>query len=109
VPEPGLIQGLYIGASQLEEIRQLRADHRHWSRWRLSRELASLWQWRNPAGQLKDMAARTLLLKLHQRGWIVLPPRRSSPPQRMTPSARTEVLPVESSPITEPLSRLLSH
>ena len=42
--------------------------HPDWSRYRLSRHLASLWDWRNPAGQLKDMAARTLLLKLEQRG-----------------------------------------
>src|SRR5207247_2596951 len=31
----------------------------------------------------KDMAARTLLLKLEQRGWIGLPPRRRVPPNRM--------------------------
>ena len=41
------------------------------------------WDWRNGAGQLKDMAARTLLLKLHQRGLIALPPRRQIPTNRM--------------------------
>jgi hypothetical protein len=29
------------------------------------------------------MAARTLLLKLEQRGWIALPPRRQVPSNRM--------------------------
>jgi hypothetical protein len=46
-------------------------------------ELASRWSWRNGTGQLKDMAARTLLLKLHQRGLLELPPRRQTPTNRM--------------------------
>jgi len=49
----------------------------------LSQELARHWDWRNAAGQLKDMAARTLLVKLHQRGLIALPPRRQVPTNRM--------------------------
>jgi hypothetical protein len=36
--------------------------------------LAQAWQWRNEAGRLKDMAVRTLLLKLHARGLVDLPP-----------------------------------
>jgi hypothetical protein len=58
-------------------------EHPDWSRRRLSVELASRWGWRNGAGQLKDMAARTLLLKLHQRGMVELPPRRQAPTNRM--------------------------
>ena len=57
--------------------------HPGWSRWRLSRELARLWDWRTAHGQLKDMAARTLLLKIEQRGWIALPARRCASPNRM--------------------------
>ena len=41
------------------------------------------WQWRSPVGQLKDMAARTLLVKLDQRKLIDLPPRRQTPTNRM--------------------------
>jgi hypothetical protein len=41
------------------------------------------WNWHNPAGQLKDMATRSLLVKLAQRGWISLPVRRQAPPNRM--------------------------
>jgi hypothetical protein len=41
-----------------------------------------LWDWRSDSGQWKDMAARTLLLKLEQRGWIRLPPRRMASPNR---------------------------
>jgi hypothetical protein len=82
-------------------------EHPDWSRHRLSRHLATLWDWRNPAGQLKDMAARTLLLKLEQRGWIVLPPRRLVPPSRMRYKPRPAVGPIQQSPITQSLSALL--
>ena len=68
---------------ELENLRHWVSGHPGWSRRRLSVELASHWDWRNGAGQLKDMAARTLLLKLHQRGLLELPPRRQAPTNRM--------------------------
>ncbi len=52
------------------------------SRRRLSVELAQRWQWYAVSGQLNDMAARTLLLKLHERGLITLPERRRAPVTR---------------------------
>jgi hypothetical protein len=45
--------------------------------------LAREWDWCNAAGRLKDMAARSLLVKLDQRGWIQLPPRRWAATNRM--------------------------
>jgi hypothetical protein len=108
VDEPGIVQGRRIGLSELEQIRQWMGAHPDWSRSRLSRHLASLWDWRNPAGQLKDMAARTLLLKLEQRGWIVLPPQRQVMPNRMRHKPRPAVaLRVAESPIIQPLTLLL--
>ena len=68
---------------ELDKLRQWVGAHPDWSRWRLSVELATRWDWRNGAGQLKDMATRTLLLKLHQRGLIELPARRQMPTNRM--------------------------
>jgi Druantia protein DruA len=83
VSEPNIIQGRRVDAAQVEQIRQLLAGHPDWGRSHLSRHLALLWDWRNGAGRLKDMAARTLLLKLERRGWIALPPRRHPPGNRM--------------------------
>jgi hypothetical protein len=83
VSETLTIQGRPLSPRGLEELRQWVGDNPHWSRWRLSRELATRWQWRNAAGQLKDMAARTLLVKLEQRGLIELPARRQVPTNRM--------------------------
>lgn len=68
-----IIQGRSLSAQDLAEIRTLLAEHPSWNRTRLSQELCRRWEWRNEAGQMKDMACRTLLLKLQDRGWIALP------------------------------------
>ena len=60
VTEIGCRRGRQLGAADLEWIRAWLADQPTWSRWRLSRELATHWDWRTPTGQLKDMAARQL-------------------------------------------------
>jgi hypothetical protein len=78
-----IVQGRPLDRSELENLRQWVGDHPDWSRRRLSLELATRWDWRNGAGQLKDMATRTLLLKLDQRGLIQLPARRQIPTNRM--------------------------
>ncbi len=77
------IQGRCLSPAQLQDLRQWVGENPHWSRWRLSRELATRWDWRNGAGVLKDMAARTLLVKLAQRGLLSLPERRQVPTNRM--------------------------
>ena len=71
-----LCQGRSIGAAELEWLASAVAAHPEWSRKRLARELCQHWQWRTPQGQLKDFAARSLLLKLHARGVLNLPPLR---------------------------------
>src|SRR6266480_4535175 len=78
-----LVQGRQVTESNLQEIRELLAAHPDWSRRRLSEALCEQWNWCNGAGLRKDMAARTLLLKLHQRGLIALPARRQIPTNRM--------------------------
>jgi len=83
VSESFLVQGRVLGEPDLELLRCWLEQNPGWSRRRLSQALAKHWDWRNGAGQLKDMAARALLLKLHQRGLIVLPPRRQVPTNRM--------------------------
>jgi len=72
------VQGRLLSEGDLDQIRQLRQQHPEWSRQQLSIHLAQLWQWCNGVGRLKDMAARTLLLKLQARGLIELPAPRNS-------------------------------
>jgi hypothetical protein len=73
-----IVQGRVIEPDDLTGIRQLMAAHPQWGRYHLSIHLAQQWNWRNGAGQLKDMAARSLLLKLERRGLLLLPPRQRS-------------------------------
>ena len=88
VSESLIVQGRVVGQPDLALMRHWLEQNPGWSRWRLSQALATHWDWRNGVGQLKDMAARTLLLKLHQRGLIALPPRRQVPTNRMRCPAR---------------------
>lgn len=69
-------QGRSIGAAELDWLRSSLRAHPEWSRKRLARELCQRWQWRTPQGQLKDFAARSLLLKLQARGLLSLPALR---------------------------------
>jgi hypothetical protein len=53
------------------------------------------------------MAARTLLLKLEQRGWIGLPPRRTTPSNRMRHKQLAPEPLSPQPPVSEPLTQLL--
>ena len=61
-------------------VQRLLAENPSWGRSRLSVALCELWDWRGPNGQLKDMACRSLLLRLEKAGHIVLPPRQRKSP-----------------------------
>ncbi len=72
-----VMQGRKLSGEDLGSIRDLLAEHPDWGRTRLSEELCRHWDWRNPRGRFKDMAARTLLRKLERAGHLRLPPRRT--------------------------------
>lgn len=71
-----IIQGRRITAEDIQLIQQLMACNPSWLRTRLSKELCILWNWRNPKGELADMACLALLKKLEERGYLALPPSR---------------------------------
>jgi hypothetical protein len=70
------IQGRVLTPADLDLVRGLISAHPDWHRTRLSRELCAFWNWIDRAGRLKDMACRTMLLKLHRRGLLELPAAR---------------------------------
>jgi len=116
--EPICLQGRTLSGDDLTGLRALIAQHPAWHRTALSRHLCQLWNWRNGAGRLKDMAARTLLLKLHARGLIALPPpqTRTRRPCAQAPSVvQAELLPSAPTPIAgslaslQPVSLELAH
>ncbi len=75
---PLVIQGRALRPKDVALIRGWLEAHPDSNRTRLSRDLCAAWNWRNDAGRLKDMACRSLLLKLEARGQIQLPPRRTA-------------------------------
>ena len=107
--EPIQVQGRTLTGDDLRELRALIAQHPDWHRTALSLHLCQRWDWRNAAGQIKDMAARTLLLKLQKRGLIDLPPprRRTRRPCAQAPPLVQEDLPsLSPEPIQDPLHEL---
>ena len=99
------IQGRLIGELELAQVRQLLQDNPDSHRTGLSRRLCELWDWRTPTGQIKDMAARALLLKLEARGLVCLPLRRRTPPNRMR-QKRIPALAHCTEPLVSPLAQL---
>jgi hypothetical protein len=97
------IQGRELSEEDVEFVRSLLRAHPQWSRRKLSIALAEGWAWRSANGQLKDMAARSLLVKLEARGWVRLPPRSGTggrqTPKRIYPAASAAA-------IEEPLASL---
>jgi len=107
--EPIRLQGRTLSGDDLAVVRALIAEHPDWHRTALSRHLCELWNWRNGAGRLKDMAARTLLLKLQARGLIELPrpQRRTRRSCAQAPSVfQAELLPSTPIPINSGLASL---
>ncbi len=72
----GMEQATAVDQNHVQHIRALLSANPQWHRSQLSVELCKLWGWQSPAGQYKDMACRSLLLKLERAGAIVLPPRQ---------------------------------
>jgi hypothetical protein len=95
-----IVQGRELEAVDIERIRQMLVENPTWSRRRLSQTLAAEWDWRNGCGQLKDMAARSLLVKLHARGYVELPPRRQTPTNRMRGRTSIAAGPWDASAVT---------
>ena len=56
-------------------IRDLISEHRQRGRSYISKVLCEAWQWFQPNGKLKEFAARDLLLRLEEQGFIELPQR----------------------------------
>ena len=65
-----------ISDEDLVFIRQLIAEHPQSSRRNLSEKLCQAWNWVQANGALRSMVCRSLMLMLHRRGLIELPPVR---------------------------------
>lgn len=96
-----VIQGRLISSDDIGLIREMIASHPSWRRSRISQELCNRWGWFNHLGQPKDMACRSLLLKLEAKGYITLPERAVFPSNglhhRSIPDINHDTTPIEAS------------
>ncbi len=100
------LQGRELSHADLLWISKLIEEHREWGRSRLSVHIAEQWNWRNEAGRLKDIAARTMLRKLEARGHIQLPPRKTGAPHSKEAKRKIEAVLHARDPIEASLAAL---
>ena len=102
---PITVQGRSLQHDDIALLNSLIVSNPDWGRTKLSRHIAQLWQWTNSAGQIKDIAARTMLRKLDQLGLIQLPaPQHAAPHSK---NSRRIIQPVLHS--TEPIEQALAE
>ncbi len=77
------VQGRHLDQNDIIYIQNLISNNPDDSRRRLSIKLCEEWDWRNHKGVLKDMACRSMMLKLDKLEHIKLPARRQKPNNRM--------------------------
>lgn len=71
-----------IRAADIEALRTLLAQHSQVGRKAFPRLVCQAWGWRQANGAWSECACRDLLLRLEERGAIVLPVRRQARPRR---------------------------
>lgn len=101
------IRGRHIGPDELYDIRTMISDNWASGRSAISRLLCQRWDWRQPNGQLKEMACRALLLSLEVRGALELPPRLKES-FRAPRRADRQVFAVDDSPLEGSVAQFCS-
>lgn len=87
-------------------IRNLIANQPQDGRYALSRQICYAWNWVQPNGHIKDMVCRGLLLQLEKEGYIVLPPRKSTPRNPFLHRKPPEPVLVDESPLERSIKEL---
>jgi hypothetical protein len=64
-----------LTSQDIHFIREIINERYSKGRSHISRALCQTWNWIQPNGKLKEYAARDLLLRLEEKGFIKLPPR----------------------------------
>ena len=68
-------RGRDLNAEDISFIQATILEHYDKGRTRISQLLCKSWRWVQPSGELKEYAARDLLLRLEEKGFVKLPPR----------------------------------
>ena len=95
-----------VTTSDVEFIRDLIAANPDASRRALSAKLCEAWNWVQQNGSLRDMVCRSLMLELHRKSHIELPPVRQQPRNYLAQRERPQSVEVDRSPIDTDLHSL---
>lgn len=100
-------QGKIIKESDLLWLKEIVNDNPDWSRHQITKKICDRWNWRTQTGQLKTFAARSMIDKLEQRGYIDLPPVRTTLRRNPRPPFPDGFTPPLIHPVAETLKDLL--
>ena len=67
------IQGRWLSDRDISFISEVISNNPSWGRRKVSIHICEEWDWKDERGQVKDIACRTLLRKLEERGEVSLP------------------------------------
>jgi hypothetical protein len=87
-------------------IRRLIAENPDSSRWGLSKKLCEAWNWVQSNGALRDMVCRGMMLMLHRRGLIELPPVRQVSRNFLVDRRKPEGVSIDQTPLSIRLAEL---
>lgn len=89
---PQKLRGRTFSHEELLRIRTIVETSSGEHRCALSKKVCEVLDWRQLNGRLKDRSCRDVLLKLHEAGFLRLPPRRRPPTRRrpITITAKTD-------------------
>jgi hypothetical protein len=92
-----------IRAADIAALRSLLAQHSQVGRKAFPRIVCQAWDWRQANGAWSECACRDLLLRLEERGAIVLPARRQARPgRRQLPLWPIELMPLVGLEVCDP-------
>lgn len=92
-------RGRVVSEADVCFIRELIGSNPELSRFALSKKLCEAWDWRQANGALRDMVCRGLMLELHRKGLIELPPVRRVVRNPFLERKEPEPVSVDQSPI----------
>jgi hypothetical protein len=104
---PITIRKKTITETDLELIQATVKEHWDKGRTQISEILCKKWNWVQPNGRLKDMACREVLLILHRKGFLTLPPRFNSANNDKR-NRSIPIVEIDQTPLQEKLSNLPS-
>lgn len=79
---PLTLRGRVFSHEELLRVRAIVEASPDKHRYALSKMICEALDWRQANGRLKDRSCRDALLRLHERGFLQLPPRRRAPTHR---------------------------